>query len=133
MLQEIKVSLDPTFPQVSRTFVSEPLSLLSGFHFSSPLPQKASLIKCALSKNDHISHVVFFAADYFFPPPPFVKGLDERSPMKMKGLDAVLPWVPGEHTAKEGGKIYIYSWRKIFLRVLVYMPRDFSRDSNFDI
>lgn len=72
---------------VCRSFVSEPVSFLSGFHFSPPLPHKADLIKCMLSKNDHISHVVFFTA-YFFSP-SFLKSLDERSPMKMRGLDVV--------------------------------------------
>ena len=164
MLQEIKVStrhfLPPLSPrQVSLfgSFASEPVSFLSGFHFS-PLRfhiKPAWLSACCRrtiislmwfsSRRASLFFFFFFSffllrSSFFFLSSPFLKSLDEQKPDENERPRRRPPAVPGEHAAKEGGRIYIYTCtctcymrRKIFLRVLVYMPPDFSRDSSFDI
>lgn len=72
--------------------------------------------------------------------PPFLKSLDERSldenerPRRRSSpsLPPSLCQSQGSTSRREGWWDICTEW-KIFLRVLVYMPADFSRDSSFDI
>lgn len=67
---------------------------------------------------------------------PSWKASTREASMKMKGLDVAPPPSPcqsqGSTPRREGWWNICTEW-KIFLRVLVYMPADFSRDSSFDI
>lgn len=150
-------SASPTFstpPKVvvvlPRNFASQPMSSSpSPLRLSPPGPLRLRIKPTWLSarcRTTIISLVwFFFTVDVFLSLslsrfPPFLKSLDERSldenerPRRRSSpsLPPSLCQSQGSTPRREGWWDICTEW-KIFLRVLVYMPADFSRDSSFDI